>query len=90
LNITSRGFGEFFDAWGIALTPTTALPTPKIASTPYLTTSDSPSVLDWFDKRWCSFPYTPLTSCAAWHLAAAGHPGQRTAPGHPGPGQASQ
>jgi hypothetical protein len=56
LNITSRGFGEFFEAWGIALTPITALLTHKIGSTPYLTIRDSPSVLAWFDKRWRSFP----------------------------------
>jgi amidase len=28
----------------------------------YLTTSDNPSVLDWFDHLWRNFAYTPLTN----------------------------
>ena len=44
------------------LTPITALPTPKIGTVEYLTTSDNPSVLDWFNHLWCNFAYTPLTN----------------------------
>jgi amidase len=61
-NTTSRGFGAFFEAWDIILTPITALPTPKIGTTEYLTTSDNPSVLDWFGNLWQFFAYTPLSN----------------------------
>jgi amidase len=61
-NTTARGFGAFFESWDIILTPITALPTPRIGTTAYLTTSDNPSVLDWFDHLWCNFAYTPLTN----------------------------
>jgi Asp-tRNA(Asn)/Glu-tRNA(Gln) amidotransferase A subunit family amidase len=50
-NTTSRGFGAFFKNWDIILTPITALPTPKVGTTEYLTISDNPSVLDWFGSR---------------------------------------
>ena len=43
-NTTSRGFGAFFERWDIILTPITALPTPKVGTTEYLTISDNPSV----------------------------------------------
>jgi amidase len=61
-NSTARGFGAFFQDWDIILTPITALPTPLIGTTEYLTTSDNPSVLDWFNNLWRSFAYTPLTN----------------------------
>ncbi len=61
-NTTSRAFGAFFEAWDIILTPITALPTPRIGATEYLTLSDNPSVLDWFDHLWRNFAYTPLTN----------------------------
>lgn len=61
-NITSRGFGEFFGQWDIVLTPITALPTPPIGTTDYLTISDNPSVHDWFENLWRNFAYTPLTN----------------------------
>lgn len=61
-NTTARGFGAFFEAWDVILTPITALPTPRIGTTAYLTISDNPSVLDWFDHLWCNFAYTPLTN----------------------------
>jgi amidase len=61
-NTTSRAFGEFFEAWDIILTPITALPTPKLGTVQNLTLSDNPSVLDWFDKLWRNFAYTPLTN----------------------------
>ena len=61
-NATSRGFGEFFQQWDILLTPITALPTPKIGTTEYLTISDNPSVLDWFGHLWENFAYTPLSN----------------------------
>ena len=61
-NTTSRAFGEFFEAWDIILTPITARPTPKLGTLENLTLSDNPSVLDWFDKLWRNFAYTPLTN----------------------------
>jgi amidase len=61
-NTTARGFGAFFESWDIMLTPITALPTPRIGTTEYLTLSDNPSVLDWFDNLWRNFAYTPLTN----------------------------
>ena len=59
-NRTSRGFGDFLEDWDIILTPTTALPTPKIGTTEFLTMSNNPSVLDWFGNLWRFFAYTPL------------------------------
>jgi len=61
-NPTSRGFGAFFEDWDIILTPVTALPTPKIGTTEYLTISNNPSVLDWFGNLWRNFAFTPLAS----------------------------
>ncbi len=61
-NTTSRGFGEFFERWDIILTPITALPTPKLGTTEYLTISDNPSVYDWFENLWQNFAYTPLSN----------------------------
>jgi Asp-tRNA(Asn)/Glu-tRNA(Gln) amidotransferase A subunit family amidase len=50
-NTTSRGFGAFFQDWDIILTPITALPTPKVGTTEFLTTS-----------VWRFFAYTPLAN----------------------------
>lgn len=61
-NITSRGFGAFFEQWDIILTPITALPTPKVGTTEFLTISDNPSVLDWFGNLWRNFAFTPLAN----------------------------
>ncbi|TWT13855.1 amidase [Reyranella sp. CPCC 100927] len=61
-NTTARGFGAFFEDWDIILTPITALPTPKIGTTEFLTISDNPSVLDWFGNLWRFFAYTPLAN----------------------------
>jgi amidase len=61
-NTTSRAFGAFFEDWDIILTPITALPTPRIGTTEYLTISDNPSVLDWFGNLWRNFAYTPLAN----------------------------
>jgi len=61
-NTTSRSFGEFFEHWDIILTPITALPTPLLGTTEYLTTSDNPSVHDWFENLWQNFAYTPLSN----------------------------
>ena len=63
-NATSRAFGAFFEEWDIILTPVTALPTPPIGTTEYLTLSDNPSVLDWFGNLWRNFAYTPLANLA--------------------------
>ena len=61
-NVTSRGFGAFFQDWDIILTPITALPTPKVGTKEFLTTSDNPSVQDWFNNLWRFFAYTPLAN----------------------------
>lgn len=61
-NSTARAFGAFFEEWDIILTPITALPTPKIGATEYLTISDNPDVLDWFGNLWKFFAYTPLSN----------------------------
>jgi len=61
-NTTSRAFGAFFEDWDIILTPVTALPTPKIGTTEYLTISDNPDVLDWFENLWRNFAFTPLAN----------------------------
>ena len=61
-NTTARGFGQFFESWDIILTPITALPTPKVGTTEYLTISDNPSVHDWFANLWRFFSYTPLSN----------------------------
>jgi len=61
-NTTSRAFGAFFEDWDIILTPITALPTPVIGTTEYLTISDNPSVQDWFANLWRNFAYTPLAN----------------------------
>ena len=61
-NTTSRAFGNFFEEWDIILTPVTALPTPKVGTTEYLTVSDNPSVYDWFGNLWKNFAYTPLAN----------------------------
>ncbi|MGO4713400.1 amidase [Bradyrhizobium sp. 2TAF24] len=61
-NTTSRGFGAFFEDYDIILTPITALPTPKVGTTEYLTLSDNPSVLDWFENLWRNFAFTPLAN----------------------------
>ncbi|MBI0434031.1 amidase [Roseomonas sp. KE0001] len=63
-NATSRGFGAFFEDWDILLTPVTALPTPVIGTTEYLTLSDNPDVRDWFANLWRNFAYTPLCNLA--------------------------
>jgi amidase len=61
-NSTARAFGAFFEEWDIILTPITALPTPRIGATEYLTISDNPDVLDWFGNLWKFFAYTPLSN----------------------------
>jgi len=61
-NTTARAFGAFFEDWDIILTPVTALPTPRIGTTEYLTISDNPSVRDWFGNLWKNFAYTPLAN----------------------------
>jgi amidase len=61
-NATSRAFGAFFEDWDVILTPITALPTPRLGTTEYLTLSDNPDVLDWFGNLWRNFAYTPLAN----------------------------
>ena len=75
-NTTARAFGAFLEDWDIILTPITALPTPRIGTTEYLTIADNPSVRDWFGNLWRNFAYTPLSNLCgipaismplAWH-----------------------
>ena len=61
-NTVSRSFGAFFEEWDIILTPTMAKPTPKLGTKEYMTTSDNPSVLDWFHNLWGIFAFTPLAN----------------------------
>ena len=61
-NIASRAFGAFLEDWDIVLTPVTALPTPQVGTTEYLTSSTNPSVHDWFANLWRNFAYTPLAN----------------------------
>jgi len=63
-NTTSRAFGAFFEDWDIILTPITALPTPKLGTTEYLTISENPDIYDWFANLWRQFSYTPLANLA--------------------------
>jgi amidase len=61
-NTTARGFGAFFQEWDIILTPITAIPTPRVGTTEFLTISDNPSPHDWFANLWRIFAYTPLAN----------------------------
>ena len=61
-NATARAFGAFFESWDVILTPITALPTPPVGTTQYLTISDNPDVWNWFDNLWRFFSYTPLAN----------------------------
>lgn len=63
-NTTCRAFGSFFEDWDVILTPVTALPTPAIGTREFTTTSDNPSVRDWFANLWRQFAYTPLANLA--------------------------
>ena len=80
-NTTSRAFGAFFESWDIILTPITALPTPLLGTTEYLTLSDNPSVLDWFEHLWRNFAYTPLSNLCG--IPAISMPMARQANGLP-------
>jgi amidase len=61
-NATSRAWGAFLEDWDIVLTPVTALPTPAVGATEYLTASTNPSVHDWFAHLWRNFAYTPIAN----------------------------
>lgn len=61
-NSTARAFGAFFEDWDVILTPITALGTPRLGTTGYLTLSDNPDVQDWFANLWKFFAYTPLSN----------------------------
>jgi len=61
-NTTARGFGTFFEAWDIILTPVVAMDTPRIGTVEYLSRSDTPSVHDWFENLWRFFAFTPLSN----------------------------
>ncbi|HYF59113.1 MAG TPA: amidase [Burkholderiaceae bacterium] len=80
-NATSRAFGAFLEDWDVVLTPITAAPTPRLGTTRYLTISDEPSVLDWFEGLWRAFPYTPIANLCG--LPAISLPLGRQADGLP-------
>ncbi|WP_349295597.1 amidase (plasmid) [Thioclava sp. 'Guangxiensis'] len=61
-NTTARAFGAVYQDWDILLTPTTARETPAIGTTEYLTITETPSALDWFQNLWGFFAYTPLNN----------------------------
>lgn len=61
-NKVSRQLGQFYEDWDIILTPTFAKMTPQLGDKTYLTTSDEPCVLNWFESLWGIFPYTPIAS----------------------------
>ena len=61
-NAVSRAYGAFLEDWDIVLTPITALPTPRVGTTEYLTSSTNPLVHDWFDRLWRNFAYTPIAN----------------------------
>src|SRR5699024_9029899 len=61
-NEISRDLAGFFEEWDIVLTPSMALPTPLVGTKKYLTTSDNPSVEDWFYNLWGIFSYTSVAN----------------------------
>ncbi len=61
-NTAARAFGGFLAEWDVILTPITALPTPRVGATEYLTLSEEPSVTAWFGNLWRNFAYTPLSN----------------------------
>jgi amidase len=61
-NTTARALGDFFTRWDVILTPTMAGETPRVGAREYLTISDNPSVLDWFENLWRNFAFTPLAN----------------------------
>ena len=79
---------RFFEDWDIILTPITALPTPPIGTTEYLTISDNPSVHDWFGQSLAQLRLHAAGQSVRHpgDLAAAGDAGERRADRHPGAG----
>ena len=63
-NTVSRQLGNFFESWDLILTPVIAKPTPRMDTQEYLTSSDNPSVMDWFRNLWAFFAYTPICNLA--------------------------
>ncbi|MDK3018036.1 amidase [Pseudodonghicola flavimaris] len=63
-NTVSRQLGNFFEDWDIILTPIIAHPTPRLDTQEYLTSSDNPSVMDWFENLWAFFAFTPICNLA--------------------------
>jgi amidase len=59
-NTLCRGFGAFFEDWDILLTPIATATTHKIGESDYTTLNDTDSALDWFEKLWGVYAYTPL------------------------------
>jgi len=63
-NTVSRQLGEFYEEWDVILTPVIAKPTPLLDTQEYLTSSNNPSVMDWFRNLWAFFAYTPICNLA--------------------------
>jgi amidase len=61
-NTLSRGFGAFFEAWDVLLTPISTATTPRIGTIDYITLNDRDTVLDWFHTLWGLYAYTPLAN----------------------------
>lgn len=87
----SRGFGAFFEQWDIILTPITALPTPKVGTTEYLTISDNPSVVDQPAIYGATSPSRRSPICAASSRSIAARSArERLAARHPGDREAGR
>ncbi|MBP8307661.1 MAG: amidase [Burkholderiaceae bacterium] len=63
-NITSRGFGQFFEDWDMLLTPVTAIAPRPAGSMDPLTPGEGESPWAWFSRLWVAYPYTPLANLA--------------------------
>jgi len=59
-NTTSRAFGAFFEDWDVILTPIATQTTHLRGTMDYLTLNDTDAPLDWFEKLWGLYAYTPL------------------------------
>ena len=61
-NATSRAFGNFFTEWDIILTPISTQTTHKRGTMDFLTLNTTDSPLEWFEKLWGMYAYTPLAN----------------------------
>lgn len=63
-NTVARQLGAFYEKWDIILTPVIAKPTPQLDTQEYLTSSNTTSVMDWFQNLWSIFAFTPICNLA--------------------------